>query len=158
MGEVYLNEKLDVRGQKFSVAVSDRGWFTVRLDGHEVSAETLQELYSKLNIATRRRKLDIHFCKLSSDGGVLPGIVTGVHGGNGNLLVHWSNAKRAVQETAWWETREPRVHPLNFDEIAQWHQLCLDRKAAEKAIADFLEPRKLDLRELAEGAMKDDAP
>ena len=160
MGEVYLNERLEVRGQKFSIAVSNQGWFSALVDGHELTAETLNALRDKLIAATRKAsaKLDIHFCKLMSDGKVVPGVVTGVHGANGNLLIRWSDTKRTVQESSWASRDEPRVSPLNADEVARWRQLCLNRQAAEKAIASFLGPRKLDLRKLVERAMKDSEP
>lgn len=139
-----------VRTQEFEVFVNKEGTFGTRLDGEDVTAESLEKLKAKLEAATKRKtvKMSIDFAQLDDDGQTYPGTVTGIHS-NGNLITRWPGRKGVEQISRYGYRSENHSRPLSDAERAEWKDICDAEKALRARREKFLHAVKLDIREVA---------
>lgn len=111
---------LDVRAQVFDVSVdmSQGGHFRTQFEETAIYADTLEALREKLMAATRKAavKLDKRIVGIEGQGARY-GTIVGIHGGNGNLMVHRDNHNRPQQESGLYNALD--ADKITADQVAR---------------------------------------
>lgn len=98
MSDLIEVHPLVARGQKIRVWLNPGGMFRATLDGGNsyIQAATRESLTGKLSAALREAsvQVQVRFTMMSSGGGIRRGTATGIHAGNGNLLVTWADGSK----------------------------------------------------------------
>lgn len=141
---------LEVRGQSFKVSVSSAGEWWSEFGGRIVRSDTRDGLYKALMRRTKEAevKLDIPFDMRTDNDRIRRGTVTGLHAGNGNLLIHWENGQSTQESRPGTTSR-----PLTADERATWRRLITESAAARMALSEFERANRLDLLAAAKAAV-----
>lgn len=147
---------LVVRHHEYEVHVSTSGDFQTTVGATTLTSPTYSGLKDKLLDLTAKAAVTVHVpFVLMTGGGMVNreparGVVTGIHGGNGNLMVSWSTGWQAGQKTQW----TPNYGDVIFtdataEEVEQWRALRKASSDAQNALNQFEHDRKIQLKELA---------
>jgi hypothetical protein len=108
---------IEIRSRKIDVEVDGSGEFSAEYNGQEIHATTLDLLKEKLDRAVKADKIEpIRF--IYFDGEKLKrGACTGIHVGNGNILIKWEGEKGVEQEYSMRGCLDP-------ERYAEYKKLC----------------------------------
>lgn len=146
--------KVDLKGTSVDVDVTEDGYFESMVEGSVLKAPTLAELKSKIAEAIRRkRKVHIPVAIWDRDrygsnddkGRLKIGAITGIHGGNNNLIVKWEGEKTPQQYHGW--NNSDFVDPSHAREMAELNRAVND---AKKRLQEFMGKYSFDGREKVE--------
>lgn len=108
---VYEAGSITTNGVEVSIKVNDDGDWTAEYAGKHLSSDTRDKLKGKLARLTRGAKVELEIPVIRTEikglGGdtvvVRRGVLTGVHGGTGNVLAAWMVRGQTVKEqiTGW---------------------------------------------------------
>ncbi len=144
--------KIEVKGKKFAVQISDKGEFFADYEGDQVRAESLKQLTEKLaGRIARSKRVSIPFCMWEKQswndkpGKLRTGVILGIHGSNRNILVKFDDEQKSEQ-VSYGNFFEPK----DADELKR---LCDTLSAAEEAFENFKKKHKIDPREIVRKAL-----
>jgi hypothetical protein len=149
--------KLNIRGSVFEIFVDDSGNWAAYDDGYRVSAITRDGLKEILLRRTKQAAatVGVRFTCLSRSrlgtDLVRHGTATGIHTGNGNLLVTWSDGKKEQFTDRYGVTV---VRELTVAELAQWEALRAEAKRAAQKLEAFVAGARLDLEKATKQAIE----
>lgn len=143
-------KKVDIDGRKIQVYVASDGKFTAELEGANLRDASLDGLVAKLRKQVRVARAAIPISMIedwgwSRSGGpkITDGVLTGVHGGNGNPLV-----KRDGDTRSGYQPYAQNIYRrLTKDEKAEYTRLDAARSAAAKAVDTWEKERRLNIHE-----------
>lgn len=153
--------KIRVKGQEFEVGTDDGTRLRTSVDGFEVTAHTLVELSANVNKVITRPKVNIPVMRLTAPGSwknktgkftYNTGKLTGIHAGNGNMLVHWDGQKAGEQAYG-----NEVYEPFTEDEKAKLQRLWEAQEKATREYEKFHQSKRIleeDARELVAKAAK----
>lgn len=122
---------IEVRGRKIDVHIDGSGEFAAEYNGQELAAANLNVLVEKLERAVKSAKVSIPF--IQWDGEKLRhGTATGIHYGNGNLLIKWDGEKGIEQVYGIHDA----LHPNLANEYAELCDAVEDAEKRRKAFED----------------------
>lgn len=141
-----------IDGRSVQIEIDTDGRFSTYVDDHNYTADTLGAMREKLRRAFRttstRIKIEVSLLH-SGDGGwrsrrespaAEPAIITGIHGGNKNILV-----KRADGKTEQSGHNEyVFARRLSEADAKHWVALCEVQKDAKAAVEKFKEDHEID--------------
>lgn len=120
---------VEIRGRKIDVHIDGSGEFSAEYNGQELTAANLPVLHEKLERAVKSAKVSIPF--IQWDGEKLKrGEATGIHYGNGNLLIKWKGEKGIEQVYGMRDALEP-------EHFNAYSLLCDAVEIAEKRRKEF---------------------
>lgn len=145
-----------VRHHEYEVHIDEHGVFQTIVGVEVVKSNTRDGLKDKLMELTAKAqvRLDIPFVYLNGggrNGNCARGRVTGLHGGNGNLMVEWTTGWRAGERMQF----TPSFGDVIFNgsvtdaEVDAYLELRKASRLAEEQLTDYTRTRKLDLKTLA---------
>lgn len=124
---------IEVKGKKYKVSVDSEGRFYASHDNERVSADSLKQLENKLaGFINDSKKVTISFVKweradwYNKKGRLRRGVITGIHAGNGNLLLKYDDEKVRLQQ--WSGSYYDPIHAEELEQLA---------RAVEKAEAEL---------------------
>jgi hypothetical protein len=133
--------------------------FETELDGQPLSSESWEGLVTKVAKAVRKSsvKISIPFSKLEEAAAgcgarVRNGLVTGIHGANGNLLVKWDDGK---SEQARSFGSVSYVRRLSAAEARELVSAANAAFLAQRAVWDALSGFRIDLQREAARAVRE---
>ena len=135
---------IKVNNLSYQVTVEDLGIFRTKINEDDwVSAKSLSELKRKLKGV--RGDLNLPCTRVygrwhEDDLKIKDGTVTGIHSGNGNILIKWDDGSTGQEQY-----RNNLSRRLTKEEVAEVTRLHKAMKAADKAYDDFLDSRVLDI-------------
>lgn len=137
--------KVVAAGKEYPVEISDDdGTFRANLglvDGSSniITAPSYEGLVKKAKLV--KTSFELPFTNITDDG-VLHGTITGIHAGNGNLLVKWDGGK-AEQVPSYSSYGRGYVSRLNTDETDEARRLVQARNQAVRALDAFIDARRI---------------
>jgi hypothetical protein len=153
----YPAGKLTVRGQQIEIFTNDDGSWLAFYGGarDRITAETRDGLYKALMRATKQdaTKVSVPFVQVgqpwsSSRIIVKRGTATGLHSGNKNVLVTWSDGGKEQLD------RYGSTAILDGDtDTNEWRRLFDVKQAAEIALSAFEAEHKLNLKEVVQAEL-----
>lgn len=157
---------IEVRGTSYPVTVDEAGrWHTI-VGSERITGDTRAELQDKLRELSAKAavRVEIPFVLMTAGGGIrregdgtARGIVTGIHAGNGNMLVDWKTGWQAGQKTQWTPSYSDVIFEgdISADDVRHWRQLKRELQEATRELSDFEQPRKIQLRDRVVVAIKE---
>lgn len=156
---------IEVRGTKYEIEVDEAGrWHTI-VGSERVTAESRSELKDKLLELSAKAavKVAIPFTLMTSSGGVrrdrspARGVITGIHAGNGNMLVKWLSGWQAGTSTQWTPSYQDVIFEgdVSLEDAAEYARLREADQQAKQALALFINERKIELRDRVVVAIKE---
>jgi hypothetical protein len=153
---------IEVRGTTYHVKVDASGTWFADAGGSTVTAPTKDALAIKLRQLTAEAAVtvEIPFVLLASGSGgkngPARGVITGIHAGNGNLLVSWATGWQAGKKAQWTPGYNDLILAGSTSEetIEQWQELDRVKREASKKLYEFEMARKINLKDLAVAAIK----
>lgn len=146
------------RGQKFAVTVDDTGQFrALNSDGTEAaSSETRADLARQLGKRTQQAQASVavRFTTLGRWGKARRGTVTGIHAGNGNLIVVWDDDPKHTKvqfSRAGYDIVV--LADMDDDTASEGIRLQKAKLQAETDYADWLSTWRLDLHQAVADAI-----
>lgn len=139
-------KKIEVKGKKFEVSVSDEGAFFAEFDGEQIKADSLKQLTDKLaGRIVRSNRVNIPICMWEKQswndkpGKVRTGVILGIHGSNDNILVKFDDEAKSEQ-VSYGDFFDPK-------DAAELKRVCDALAAAEEAFETFKKEHEIDARE-----------
>jgi hypothetical protein len=151
-------DTIEIRGIKIEIWVDSTGQFFADVDDERYAAPTLELLKKKLNDATRAKQKNVSIPFVywyegwDDEGRIVRGVATGIHVGNGNLLVKLKGDDRSEQLSNY-RRDEAKFDPKHADELMS---LWKAKKAASKAIETFTKAHSINLKDLVMKAIGED--
>jgi hypothetical protein len=156
---------IEVRGTKYQVHVTEGGDWCAQVGKENIRSSTRVGLRDKLRELSAKASVTIAvpFTWLNDNGGgregprTSRGLVTGVHAGNGNLMVTWTTGWRAGRKAQW----EPNYQDVIFDgdatdeDIERWAALRKAKNDATCALELFEQEHKIYIRDKAVVAVQE---
>jgi hypothetical protein len=147
---------MTVRGRKFEVLATDASTWRAYLNGNRIEAADREKLKAKLMSATKiaAQSVSVPFIRRATSRyahgrDIRRGTATGVHSGNGNLLVTWDNGDKEQFTPQYGVTvLRPDADP------GEWQRLVDAQRDAEKALATFESEHRLDLGKMVRAEME----
>ena len=158
---MYEMHPIEVRGQKFPVRADANGTFMATAGGTTLHSPTYAGLRDKLlNLTAKAQvRLSVPFVLINAGptgDGHVSGIVTGIHGGNGNLLVTWTGGNRKGQKDQWTPGYSDVVFSeASAEEVARYRELRRRKAEADAVLFRFTEDRKIDLQAVVKAAVEE---
>lgn len=155
---------ITVRGTKYEVKVTDNGDWVTQAGSEQIRAATRTGLKDKLTELSARAAvaIAIPFVLLTDSnygrsGTVSRGLVTGIHAGNGNLMITWTTGWRAGKKTQWTPSYQDVVFggDVTDEDVEQWRELRKVKAAATRELESFEQERKIQLRDRAVVAVQE---
>jgi len=145
-------------GMTVEIKVNDNGEWGAEFGGKYLRGDTREKLAGAIERATKRlaKKIEIAFTEVSvrqatGDIRTRNGAVTGLHSGNGNLLITWSDGTKEQMSR---EYGTEKLKPLTMDEIRKLGELTKAVAQAKAAREAFVEAHEIKLRIEAEKALE----
>jgi hypothetical protein len=158
---------ITVRGTKIPAYVNgteSATWFC-EVAGQEIHAGDKEALREAAMLVTKKAaaKVAVPFTAIEypsdgwnghKDGRVVPGEVTGIHGSNGNLLVHWprSGTRKQMDPPRGYQN-ETYFRPLSEEEAAEIMRLHEVRKQAQNDFTEYIADKTIKLKEATQAAI-----
>lgn len=150
---------ITVREVEYEVELSEGGEFSTHIGDVKVVASKVEDLKEKVSAQTRRAaaKISVPFMMVITgnargDRALRSGVITGVHGGNRNLMVQWGDGRKE-QLSGWRVPGERMVSPMSSEEGQEYLRLLAAEVLARKAVTDFEKTVEFDARAAAEAAI-----
>jgi hypothetical protein len=124
----------EIRGRKIDLYVSSGGKFNADWDDETIECPTVGALLEKLSKITKVN-LGIKFCRWD-DGVLKHGVITGLHGANGNILVRLEGEKGSQQEYTY-TNDNGKYLKLTKEQEAEYTGLQKALEAAQTAVEEF---------------------
>lgn len=143
----YPAGEIEANGQQVPVQVNDDGQFHADFGGKRYTAPTKDKLAPKLRAASKAHAVEVAVPFIHDRGrGIVRGVATGLHSGNGNLLVRWPNGEKAqlTNFAAYPGTRCDLLADMPDDQIARWTELRKAVDDANTALYEFTKQWTLD--------------
>ena len=145
-----------VRHHEYEVHLNEHGVFQTTVGVETLQSNTRDGLKDKLMEVTAKAqvKLSIPFVYLNGggrNGNSARGIVTGLHGGNGNLMVEWQTGWRKGERQQWTPSYGDVIFTgsVTDAEVEEYIELRKAANVATEQLNDYARTRKLDLKTLA---------
>jgi ribosomal protein L35AE/L33A len=139
-------KKIDVKGKKFQVSISDEGKFFAQYEHEQISAESLKQLTDRLADRIKKSKrVSIPICMWEKEswsdrpGKIRTGTITGIHGSNDNVLVKFDDEARSEQ-VSYGDFFDPK-------DSAELKRLAEALNDAEQAFENFKKKHEIDAKE-----------
>lgn len=147
---------MEVRGTRYEIQVDEAGNWSTIVGSERISVASRDYLRDKLLELTAKASVVVAIPFVLLNGGAMSketcrGVVTGIHAGNGNLLVQWTSGRQAGQKTQWTPSYQDVVMEGATSEgtVRAWHELLDAKHKAASNLTEFERLRKIDLRKLA---------
>jgi hypothetical protein len=144
--------KIDVKGKKFQVSISDEGKFFAEYEREQISAESLKQLTEKLADRIKKSKrVSIPICMWEKEswndkpGKIRTGVILGIHGSNDNILVKFDDEPKSEQ-VSYGDFFDPK----DADELKRLSETLND---AETAFQNFKKKHEIDAEEKVREAL-----
>ena len=145
-------KKIEVKGKKFQVSISDEGKFFAEYDREQISAESLKQLTDKLASRIKKSKrVNIPICMWEKEswsdkpGKIRTGTIIGIHGSNDNILVKFDDEQKSEQ-ISYGDFFDPA-------DAAELKRLCQALNDAEQAFENFKKKHEIDAKEKVRAAL-----
>jgi hypothetical protein len=159
MSELIEVHPLEVRGQKIRVWLDGLGMFRATLDsGNDyIQAATREGLSGKLSAALREAsvQVQVRFSKMASGGRLTRGIATGIHAGNGNVLVTWADGSKGQLDK--YQGSRAIMDDMDDADALDAERLSHAVAAASRAYASFAQKHEFDLHKAVADAIAEAA-
>jgi hypothetical protein len=151
---------IEVRGTKHHVTVDESGDWCATVGKETLRSKTRSGLVDKLRELTAKAAVTIEIPFLLVNGGSrgdrpARGVVTGIHSGNGNMLIRWTTGWQAGKSQQW----SPSYSDVIFDgaipdeDVEKRSVLAEAKRVATAELYDFDRLRTIQLRDLAVAAI-----
>jgi hypothetical protein len=150
---------IEVRGTKHQVTVDEGGDWIAAVGSEILRSKTRSGLVDKIRELSAKAAVAIEIpFLLVNDGmhkGIARGVVTGIHAGNGNMLVRWITGWQAGKQMQW----TPSYTDVIFDgaipdeDVEKRHELAEAKRVATRDLYEFDRLRAIQLRDLAVAAI-----
>jgi hypothetical protein len=156
---------MEIRGTRYEVSVDPSGNFCTNVGSELVRSPTRTGLQDKLRELTAKAsvKVRIPFVLMTAGRGitgaeVAQGYITGIHAGNGNMMVEWVTGWQAGQKTQWTPSYADVIFASATEaEVAQWRSLRRASSEAQNELGTFESERRFDIRAAAVKAVEEAA-
>lgn len=157
----YAAGSVEKNGITVPIFVDDAGHWTAEIGGG-VWAANRDQLALKIAAQTKKAtaKVSVPFTRATDGTGwgasriaVADGVATGFHSANGNILVTWTESGTKEQFKG-----GNTMRPLDADQKAEFVRLAKAVQDAQKALREFDDSHKIDLRKAVEEAQNTTAP
>lgn len=156
-GREYIEvHPIEVRGTSYPVKLSPEGVFCAEAGGQLLKSPTRDGLEDKLRELTAKAqvKVAIPFTLMTAGNGLrgqtgpARGVATGIHVGNGNMMVEWRTGWLAGKKAQWTPSHYDVIFSgdVTDEDYATWSELRRAKIDAEHALNDYQVKHKLDLR------------
>lgn len=151
---------MTVRGMKFDLQVTENGYWITFFQNSRVSSITLEGLEEELRKLTKKAaaKISVPFTVIMSrgySGPLMPkhGTATGLHSGNGNVLVEWRNGQKGQFDTGYRSSDASyrRLTAEESDEIIRLRKAVSD---ATSALNEYEHPLRINLKTEVQKALE----
>jgi len=144
--------KIEVKGKKFAVQISDKGEFFAEFEGDQVRADSLKQLTNKLaERIARSKRVSIPICMWEKEswndkpGKIRTGTIIGIHGSNDNILVKFDDEERS-QQISYGDFFDPK-------DAAELKRLSQAYNDAETAFENFKKKHEINAHEKVREAL-----
>jgi hypothetical protein len=144
--------RIEVKGKKFDVQISDTGEFVAEYEHDQVRAESLKQLTEKLaSRIARSKRVSIPICMWEKEswsdkpGKIRTGVIIGIHGSNDNILVKFDDQPKSEQ-IGYGNFFDPK-------DAKELKRLSETLTAAEDAFEKFKKKHAIDAREKVRKAL-----
>jgi hypothetical protein len=157
--ENYPAGEVEKNGITVPLTVDNYGAWKASVAGQHLVADTRDKLVTKITQITKSvvKEVEIPFTILNTGGpavgpSVRPGVATGFHAGNGNILATMDTPRGYTREQL--NRSNPYSKPLDEAEKAEFLRLALLSRAARQALNTFVRERGIDLRKTLTDALE----
>lgn len=135
-----------VRGEEIDVFYDGRQ-FLAEYGSSYYRDSSEDRVVDKLKTVTRRARIvvDVPVSRVTSRGGaesIQHGVLTGKHGGNGNVLVEWDDGRKDQLDR--YGSRNPLYRRLTNEEGAVLLELIANERFAHNALKAFIGATEID--------------
>jgi hypothetical protein len=151
--EEYPAGQLTVKGAPFDIWVTDDGEWVAKPNSIRVTAATRAGLADEIARVFRPGKVAVRFIMLEGTGNAMRavrGTATGIHSGNGALLVTWEGGRRGQLSTL--TPGSTMLDPGTDPE--EWARLFRASVEAGQALYRFVQAHKIDVRQEVRAALR----
>jgi len=152
---------ISANGVSVPIFVSDQGRWEAEYAGRSLGFETRDKLETAIKRLTKTTTVPVAvaFVRIEKRGtaGIAKtaGTATGIHAGNGNVLVVWHQRHGDVKD----QIKSPSYQTVDFggvddDVLAEYGDLVAAAARAEKAADEFRAKYKIDLKDEVLNAIK----
>jgi len=151
-------------GIEVPVKVDTDGQWRAQVGEDQLIAATKAELVKKIDRVTKKvsQTVSIPFTSVQlsqrHDGRVnrqvRQGVATGIHSGNSNILVLWTDNGERAQVDRWSNGGRDKFVPLTPDEADEYTRLYVAQVKAQRAVSEWEQAHKINLRQEVTAALE----
>lgn len=156
---------ITANGVSVPIFVTDQGDWTAAHAGRELRYESREKLEAAIKRLTKTTTtpVAVDFVRIEKRGdqGIVRtrGTATGIHSGNGNVLVVWhtrhgGDQKDQTKPAGGWHSTTADFGDVSDEVLAEYRDLVIAKAQAEAAERAFVDKHKIDLKDEVLKAIK----